>query len=808
MPKKQKYIWQPHPGPQTEALQRSEKEILFGGSRGGGKSLQQNTKILLPNGLYKQIKNVKVGEQVVSIDGKPTTVIGVYPQKAKQLYRITFDDGAWVDTDLEHRWLVWSAKHGWRDGWIIKTTGELLNEKGRYSIPLMDNGFDGQYIPKYDPYILGLILGDGCMTGSNPTIYTPDIQIRDYLVEAGWNVFLRKDKANLLYQCYNYKDTDGIYKELDIVSGKDKYVPERLFQMSAKNRLALLQGLLDSDGSCEKTGSVRFSTTSMHLAEAVQYLVRSLGGKSSIRVQKPRITGFGTLVEEITVSIGHICKFKPFRLEKKAVRVKTVTRENKRYIKSIEPSVIDKAVCIAVDNPSHLYVIQDFIVTHNTDAGIVWMVEPEYITNPAYRGLVLRLNATDLGDWLDRADRMYSHLGAKMTGNPAEFLFPSGAKIRTGHLADEEAYNKYKGHEYQKILIEELTQIPSETRYLKLLGSCRSTIPGLMAQIFCTTNPDGVGHMWVKKRFIEGKPRGKTYYAPDGSTRVFIESNIEDNPTLLKTPDYMQYLESMKDNDPELYKQWRYGDWTSFQLKGSIYGDLIDKAYEDNRVIRFPIEPSIPVNGLWDLGMDDSMAIWLFQYVGREVRFVGYYENMDEPFQHYYDALNQLAKDRNFVLGIQYIPHDGRVRELSTGVSRLSTLKDLFGYDNVMLNMSEKSPIPAVHDGIEGVKRILATAYFHADYCEKGLDTLKMYRRKWNEKMNVYLKDPIHDEFSHCADALRTGASVIIPGTLGEYGKKIITPAQLNTLSQMTYYQKNPKELRKLMSRSIRNNRR
>lgn len=440
-----------------------------------------------------------------------------------------------------------------------------------------------------------------------------------------------------------------------------------------------------------------------------------------------------------------------------------------------------------------------------TDAGIAWMIEPEYVSNPAYRGLVLRLNATDLGDWLDRANRLYSHLGAKMTGQPAEITFPSGAKIRTGHLADEEAYNKYKGHEYQKILIEELTQIPSESRYLKLLGSCRSTIPGLEAQIFCTTNPDGVGHLWVKKRFIEGKQMGRTFYAQDGSTRVFIPSSIEDNPSLLSTPGYMQYLESIKETDPELYKQWRYGDWTSFQLKGSVYGDLIDKAYADNRIIRFPIEPSIPVNGLWDLGMDDAMAIWLYQQVGKEVRFIGYYENMDEGFQHYYDVLKEIARDRNFTLGIQYIPHDGRIRELGTGVSRLSVLKDLFGEENVMLNMSEKSPIPAVHDGIEGVKRIINTSYFHADYCEKGLDQLKMYRRKWNEKMNVYLKDPVHDEFSHCADALRTGATIITPGTLGEWGKKVITPAQLNTLSNMTYYRNNPKELKRLLFRSVKN---
>lgn len=443
-----------------------------------------------------------------------------------------------------------------------------------------------------------------------------------------------------------------------------------------------------------------------------------------------------------------------------------------------------------------------------TDAGIIWMVEPEYIANPEYRGLVLRETAEDLTDWLDRADRLYRTLGAKKTGKPAVFEFPSGAKIRTGHLGDEEAFNKYKGHEYQKILVEELTQIPSETRYMKLLGSCRSTVEGLKPQIFCTTNPDGPGHLWVKKRFIEGKTPNKTYWAKDGTTRIFVPASIEDNKILLQAdPEYVKYLESIKETDPDLYEQWRHGDWTSFQLKGSIYGSIIDNMYQQGRVKNFPIEPSIPVNGLWDLGMDDAMAIWLYQQVGRETRFVGYYENMDEGFDHYYHVLNDLARERSFILGVQYIPHDGRVRELSTGVSRLQTLKNMFGQDKVRLNMSEGSKAPPVQDGIEGVKRILATAYFHADYCGNGLDMLKMYRRKWNEQLNTYYKDPMHDEFSHCADALRTGATVIVPGSLGENPEERMSMQELANLEQFDYYRQNPRELRRMALKKLKTRR-
>ena len=124
-----------------------------------------------------------------------------------------------------------------------------------------------------------------------------------------------------------------------------------------------------------------------------------------------------------------------------------------------------------------------------TVAGMVWLIEPRYIKHPLYRALIIRRNADDLRDWIDRAKRLYLPVKAVVVGNPPEFRFPSGAIFRTGHLKDEDAYGKYMGHEYQKILVEELTMIPRESDYEKLLGCCRSTIPELKPQVFTTTNP-------------------------------------------------------------------------------------------------------------------------------------------------------------------------------------------------------------------------------------------------------------------------------------------------------------------------------
>lgn len=198
-----------------------------------------------------------------------------------------------------------------------------------------------------------------------------------------------------------------------------------------------------------------------------------------------------------------------------------------------------------------------------TFAGIIWM--SEYVDNPRFQGLVIRRNGDDLSDWIERARYMYSGLGGVVTGNPAIIRFPSGAIIRTGHMKDDSTYTKYQGHEYQKILIEELTQIKSLDRYLKLASSCRTSIPNLKPQIFATTNPGGIGHLWVKQRFIDPAPENKPFTGEDGMRRIYIPATIDDNPVLTEAdPDYVQTIEALKFTDPALYEAWRHGRWDIF----------------------------------------------------------------------------------------------------------------------------------------------------------------------------------------------------------------------------------------------------
>lgn len=195
-----------------------------------------------------------------------------------------------------------------------------------------------------------------------------------------------------------------------------------------------------------------------------------------------------------------------------------------------------------------------------TEAGIAWIGEPEYISHPGYKGLVLRKNSLDLSDWLLRTSRFYGDL-IEIKGNPATIHWRQGGITRTGHLKDPRSIEAYQGHEYQKVLVEELTQIPEEKLYLELLGSCRSKIPELRPQVLSTGNPGGRGHNWVKKRFVL-TANNKPYRDEKGNWRIYIPSTVDDCPQIIENdPDYVKYLDSL----PEpLRSAWRFGNWDLF----------------------------------------------------------------------------------------------------------------------------------------------------------------------------------------------------------------------------------------------------
>jgi len=402
-----------------------------------------------------------------------------------------------------------------------------------------------------------------------------------------------------------------------------------------------------------------------------------------------------------------------------------------------------------------------------TDAGQAWLMYD--IDKPRYRALVIRRNATDLSDWIDRAKHMYAPSGGVYTGD--SFTFPSGAKIRTGHLKDDNAYTKYQGHEYQKELLEEITHISDEGNYEKLLGSCRSTIPEIKPQVFATTNPDGPGYTWVKRRWnIPDTPTEivRTSDEKTGRTRVFIPSRVQDNPKLMEAdPGYVKYLESIQDDD--LREAWLNGSWAGITLKGAYYRKQIQQARDEGRIGKVPYEPMLPVYTWWDIGVGDSTAIGFFQFAGLECRMIDYFEATGEGLNFY---INEL-RNRGYTYADHFAPHDIAVREFSTGKSRQEIAREL-GID------FQIAPNLPIDDGINAVRLRFRGLWIDEVKCAAFLNAISQYQKEWNDKMGEYKIKPLHDWTSHAADMIRYWAV-----------SKVSVP-DLYTASEIYYNRSNP----------------
>ena len=179
---------------------------------------------------------------------------------------------------------------------------------------------------------------------------------------------------------------------------------------------------------------------------------------------------------------------------------------------------------------------------------------------------------------------------------------------------------------------------------------------------------------------------------------------------------------------------------------GSYYGKLLDEAERDGRITSVPYDPSLRVWTAFDLGIDDSTAIWCCQISrGGEWRLIDYIEDSGAGLDHYVRLLQQ----RPYVYERHLLPHDASVRELGSGKSRIETLHSLGVRPTRVVRQH------SVADGINAVRLVLPRAWFDAERCAKGIRALRHYRREWNESAQTWRSSPVHDHASHGADAMR-----------------------------------------------------
>jgi phosphate starvation-inducible PhoH-like protein len=374
-----------------------------------GRSQPLDSKILTPNG-WRKMGDIEVGDDVIGSEGKAVKVIGIFPQGKKAVYRLTMTDGSSTVACSEHLWAVKTMEDKRRNkDFRVLETREMLdnfrrNHQYRYELPMLSAPveFPRQFVP-IEPYALGLLLGDGCITDkTSPSFCTSDEELISALQVslADLNLNFRR-KTTIDYVITNPLAGKGGHfsqtirnpliqalRELKLAgtNSATKFIPEVYLHNSADVRLAVLQGLFDTDGGPVvqkgRTCRIQYTTTSEQLKEDVIFLVRSLGGAAYCRKRKAegRTPGFargraiGYRNDAFILDIRLPKGIEPFRLQRKAeiYRVNGGGRPM-RFIKNIEFVGETETQCIAVAALDSLYVTDDFILTHNTlaDAFII-----------------------------------------------------------------------------------------------------------------------------------------------------------------------------------------------------------------------------------------------------------------------------------------------------------------------------------------------------------------------------------------------------------------------------------------------------
>lgn len=179
--------------------------------------------------------------------------------------------------------------------------------------------------------------------------------------------------------------------------------------------------------------------------------------------------------------------------------------------------------------------------------------------------------------------------------------------------------------------------------------------------------------------------------------------------------------------------------------EGSYYGAEMNRVYLTKRITILPVDPKYPVDTYWDIGMSDDTIVLFVQSIGPVIRFVDSYKNRGEGLKHYVGVL----KERGYRYGRHYFPHDIEVRDMSTGVSRKTTLYDLGLFDIVV------AAKVGIQDGIDAVRTLFARFYFDEEKCADVAAALQNYRKDFDQKLGVFKDSPRHDSNSHIADAVR-----------------------------------------------------
>ena len=519
-------------GAQERMLSQDVDIQICGGSRGG--PLHVDTKVVTPFGL-RRIGDMNVGDILTGLDGGMQRVISKIDYGKVRSYKLKFIDGSEVIASYDHPFNVRKTCYrskkrilGGKDvsaDWRVWTTEMIVRhlkakkegriKNGHLVIPLCEPVKFTVAKKRHgiDPYLLGVILGDGCITENivkhnNILFSTIDVAIINAFVDKGYEPHLRS----------KYKSTDYIFKSKEFVEAlrkfqlaghgaESKFVPHPFKLGTVEERWAVLQGLMDTDGTIDKRGHCSFTTISKLLAEDVKFLVNSLGGVATISKGETFYTSKGVrkqCKDAYHVYIRIQQSHRLFRLERK----KSLSTEYNGGISEYTRRIVDyedvgeqDVCCIGVSNPDSLFMVNDFIVTHNSKSFSLLMEGLKDVKNRYFNAVILRKEKNDLESIINDSYKVYSQYGTyNRSQNDMTWNFTYGGWLKFSYYADsfEDFKDRFQGRQYSFVGIDEITQC--SYKKFKYLITCNRNAYHIRNRFWGTCNPDPAS--WVRK-FID-----------------------------------------------------------------------------------------------------------------------------------------------------------------------------------------------------------------------------------------------------------------------------------------------------------------
>lgn len=407
---REKKDFMPQPGLQENFIRCDSNIIFLCGAATMGKEQPYDAMVLTPDG-FVEMGSLSVGDTICGADGGEQKIVAIFEQGVKDVFRFNMVDGSSVESGLDHLWLTRKSIVKKKSVWSVETTRSIISSfdsrnsscGGVRKISFPTSGavrYSNPVEPSVKPYTLGQLIADGCVSCKPVRVYTLDTESIRRIESEGYEVTkMATDKFGYTVRGNNILSE---LRKLGIFghTASNKFIPAECFSYSIEDRISLLNGLMDADGHCmKKTGSVEYSTTSERLAYDVRSLCLGLGYVARVIKKKTSCTYRGEHKFSAAYRVRIIANdaSKLFFLERKkanANRDKTGTGYDAlRHLESYEYVGKKRCRCLLVSNEDHLYVTNDFIVTHNTYSMLMKFLGG--IEKPGFSGRFISMRLAD-----------------------------------------------------------------------------------------------------------------------------------------------------------------------------------------------------------------------------------------------------------------------------------------------------------------------------------------------------------------------------------------------------------------------------